>query len=260
LSVARNAALGGLLWSGDYRRYSERLREWTIDAQDRGDMNSLSVYRMNRSPLSLAEGDPLQASEDLDEAERILSSAWQAHGVHVPHVIGLLGRAGVAIYEGRAAAEYERLHERLKAVRTSPLSRVQTLAILMLLQEATLSVAAACELPATSRRGETLLKRASACAAGLRRIHAVWSLGLALSIEAGVLTTTGRAESAQPVWLDAEREFRRAGMRLYAAAARRKHAAASGDKDALRAADAAFLDQNVREPERMANVLMPARG
>jgi eukaryotic-like serine/threonine-protein kinase len=257
LSVARNAALGGLLWSGDWKRYAERLREWTLDAQDRGDMNSLSVYRMNQSPVSLAAGDPQQASEDLDEAEKILSSAWSAEGLHVPHLFGLLGRVGVAIYQGRAAAGFNGFEQRLKSFRRSPILRIETLAIFALYLEGTLATAAASELPRGSAKRDALLQSAKRSCRALREKHAVWSLGLALSVEGAIEGASGRNESAHALWGDAERELQRSGMRMFAAAAHYHRVLAAGDKNALKAAEKPFLDEGVREPARMVTVLIP---
>src|SRR5581483_6551353 len=54
LGIARNAWMGGLLWGGRYNEYALRLSEFSQDAEDRGDLSSLAIFRMNRCPLSIA--------------------------------------------------------------------------------------------------------------------------------------------------------------------------------------------------------------
>ena len=250
LSVARNAALGGLLWSGDWIDYSARLSEWTRDAEDRGDLASLSVYRMNHSPLSLAADDPAQATADLEQAERILQQAWSERGFHVPHFFGVFGRAGVALYRGSAAAEFEALEQQFRRVRGSMLLRIETIAVLAAMLEAALAIAAAPGNPA-------LLRKARTCAVLLRRRRAVWSLGMAMLIEAGIEAASGRMNLAVARWADAERELSRSGMRMYAAAAQLCRGRAAGDKELVQAAAAVFRSQGVRSPERMAMSLAP---
>ena len=135
---------------------------------------SLSVYRMNHSPLSLAANDAARAAADLDDAERILDQAWSPRGFQVPHSFGVFGRVGVALYRGSAVAELEAPGAGVRRVRGSVLLRIETIAVL----EAVLAIAAALGNPA-------LLRKARACAASLRR-RTVWSPGMAMLIEAGI--------------------------------------------------------------------------
>jgi hypothetical protein len=114
----------------------------------------------------------------------------------------------------------EHFERQLKSIRRSALLRVETLAILVLLLKATLSIAAACELFQASDARNSLLRTAGRCSQSLRDKKSVWSLGLALAIEAGVKTASGHNDSAQTLWADAERELERSGMRMFAAAAR----------------------------------------
>jgi hypothetical protein len=95
------------------------------------------------------------------------------------------------------------------------------------------------------------------CSQSLRDKKSVWSLGLALAIEAGVKTASGHNDSAQTLWADAERELERSGMRMFAAAARCNRSVVLGDNSAVRLAEVPILEQGVREPANMARVLLP---
>jgi hypothetical protein len=254
LSIARNAALGGLLWSGSWIDYRARLSEWTRDAEDRGDVNSLSVYRMNHSPISLAADNPSQAAADLDEAERILADSWSGRGFHVPHFFGVFGRCGVALYRGTAADELEQLKRRFRPLRRSLLPRIDVIGVLADYLEAMLVLTTAAEMPF---RRPAMMRKATACAASLRHRRAIWSLGMAMLVEAGIEATWGHADLAAARWDDAERELSRSGMRLYAAAAQFCRGRASGDAEVVQAASAIFSEQGIVSPAKFVKSLVP---
>ena len=257
LKVAQHAGLGGLIWSGQWKTFAQRLEEAIRDVQDRGDLNAVAGYRMNRCPISLAADDVEQAAEDLDFAEETMAAAWSGRGFHIPNFFGLFGRAQVALYQGRATAAFDGMHGPLRRLRWSRLIRVETFAIFALLLEGSLAVAAAAESSADGARRRQLLRIASARAGDLRRRRAIWSSGLAMLIEAGVESASGRAEEASARWYDAQQELTRSGMRMYAAAARYCGGVAGADKAAVESAEAFFRAQGVKVPGKLAVVLAP---
>jgi hypothetical protein len=257
LRVALNAALGGLIWSGQWKTFAQRLEEAMRDVQDRGDLNAVAGFRMNRCPISLGADDVEQAAQDLNLAEETLAAAWSGRGFHIPNFFALFGRAQLGMYQGRAAAEFDQMHRQLRRLRWSRLIRVETLAILALLLEGSLAVAAAAEISAEGARRRQLLRIASARAGDLRRRRAIWSSGLAMLIEAGVEAASGRPEAASTRWYDAQQELTRSGMRLYAAAAQYCGGIAGGDRAAVESAEALFRAQGVKVPGKMAVVLAP---
>ena len=251
LGVARNGLLGGLLWGGQWREYAARLAELSADAQDRGDLPSLAVYRMNRAPLSLAQDDVEQARRDLAEAERILAGAWSGHGFHVPHFFGLFGRAQVALYSGDRAAAAALL-DGMRTLRRSFLLRIEIIAVLALLLEATLAIACA-----DAGNSAELLARARSCAERIRRKPAIWGSGLAMLIEAGAEAASGRMDAACARWSDAERELTRSGMLMFAASARYWRGRAGNDPELVRNAEEFFRNQGVSNAPRLAQMLAP---
>jgi hypothetical protein len=200
--------------------------------------------------------DPEQATLDLDEAERILATAWSARGFHIPHFFGLFGRVQVAMYRQRAAVEFDLIETRLKKLRRSSLLRIETLAIMALILEATFSIAAAGEHSEGAERTR-LLAKAAGYAEALRRKHAVWSLGHAMLIEAGIEASFGRREQACARWFDAQRELERSGMLMYAAAARYSRGHAGGDRESIESAEGFFREHGVKSPDRTSAVLAP---
>ena len=257
LGVARNARLGGLLWGGRWNEYATLLEEFSQDAQDRGDLSSLAVYRLNRCPLRLAQDNVAEADRDLVEAERILSGAWTARGFHIPHFFGLLGRAQVAIYSADTAAALDLLTRELPKLRRSLLVRIELVAIFSLLLEATLAIASAADGTVEPNRSSDLLRRARRCAEDIRMKPAIWGSGLAMLIEAGAASAEGRIDEASARWADAEHELNRAGMLLYASAASYCRGRVTGDSESLTAAEDFFRGEGVLCIPRFARMLAP---
>jgi energy-coupling factor transporter ATP-binding protein EcfA2 len=257
LSVARNALLGGLLWGGQWSEYAARLAEFSEDAQDRHDLNSLAIYRMNRGPLSLARDDVEQADRDLVEAQRILAGAWSDRGFHIPHFFGLFCRGQMAVYSGNRAAAMDVLTRDLPRMRRSYLLRIETIAVFTLLLEAMLAVACASGSSSPGKDSATLLRRARRCAEAIRRKPAIWGSGLAMMIEAGADAAQGRTDSACSRWSDAERELSRSGMLMFAAAVRYRRGRLAGDRELLASAEEYFSNEGVISASRLAVMLAP---
>jgi hypothetical protein len=257
LGVARNAWLGGLLWAGRMNEYAALLDEFIQDAQDRGDLNSLAIYLMNRCPVNLAQDNVAQADRDLLEVGRILAGAWTGRGFHIPHFFGLLGRAQLAIYSGDTTSALDLLTRKLPDVRRSYLLRIEVIAVLSLLLEGTLAIACAADRSRPPKYSSDLLRRARRCAKDIRRKPAIWGSGLAMLIEAGAESVEGRMDEASARWSDAERELTRAGMLLYAAAARYCRGRLTGDPELVTAAEEVFRDQGILCIPRFATMLAP---
>lgn len=252
LTLARNGILGGLVWGGHWRRYGARLEEFRRDAQDRGDLNSLAIYRASAAPMSLSADDPERALTDMQEAEDILSEAWSDRPSHVPHAFSLLGYTWVLPYCGRAANDFDEVERRFLQLKHSILMKVETLNILVLLHWATFLIAAATGSSAQERIG-----RATAIARALRRRSAIWKTGPASLIEAGCEAASGRLQSAVACWADAELEFERTGMRIFAAAVRHRRGVVSGDTALTANAESALAAEGVVAPARMAAIIAP---
>jgi eukaryotic-like serine/threonine-protein kinase len=257
LGVARNAMIGGLIWTGEWKALGQALRELTQDARDRGDLTSLAVYLNDLCIPSIAAGKPDEAERDLDEAERILETSWSARGFHIVHLMGLLGRAQIAIYRGNAAAALPLINQGMKKARRSFVFRVRTFAILAVLQEGALFVAAAQDPATPARDRARLLKRARASADATRARPGVWSLGLALLLDGCIEAACDRPERACLRWQDAQRELERSGMRLYAASAQYWRGRLTGDRQLESAAEAVFREKGIAFPERIAAMLAP---
>lgn len=207
--------------------------------------------------MRLAQDNTGQAGRDLAEAERILAAAWTGRGFHIPHFFGLFGRGQLAIYSGDTAAALDLLARKLPEIRKSLLLRIETIAVLSMLLEGTLAIACAASESLQPKHSSAMLRRARQCAKGIRTKPAIWGSGLAMLIEAGVEAAAGKTDEAGARLSDAERELTRAGMLLYATAARYSRGRLLGDPELVTAAEEVFRDQGIVCIPRFATMLAP---
>jgi len=257
LSVARNALLGGLVWSGEWKELAAYISDFSRDAEDRNDLNSLSLYRMNSGVVALAKDNVQQAERDLAEAQRILAEGWSRRGYHIPNFFGLFCRAQVAVYSGDGESAMNLLTQELPRIRRSFLLRMETLAVFALLLEATLAVACAADPLLSTKQTPDLLHRAQRCANAIRRKTAIWGSGLAMMIEAGTFAAQGRLDSACSRWSDAERELERSDMLMFSAACRYWRGYLLRDGGLLARPEGFFRAQEVACPQKIARMLAP---
>ena len=78
-----------------------------------------------------------------------------------------------------------------------------------------------------------------------------------MMIEAGADAAEGRLDSACGRWWDAERELSRAGMLMFAAAARYWRGHVTGDRELMASAEEFFRNEGVVSPPRLAMMLAP---
>src|SRR6185295_7098451 len=76
----------------------------------------------------LARGDPEGARRGADEA----ISSWSRKGTHLPHLLDVLARAQIDLYEGNAAESRERIVTWWPTLKKAMLLRVQFLRIKLL--------------------------------------------------------------------------------------------------------------------------------
>jgi hypothetical protein len=225
LSSAQNFVLGSLMYLGDLREVRRRLPGLIEDALERANLYAEVHLRTRQNLIHLAADDPDGARADIDDA----MSRWSHRGFHVQHYNALLARAQIELYAGRAERAWDLIESHWRKLQHSMLMRVQVVRI-----EATY-LRARCALAARRPGAERL-------ATALRRENVAWAEPLAKVVLAG------RATVDRPQQLrTAADEFDRAGMALYAEAAR---FAASGGHAPGRAL------AEVTDPARFARMLI----
>jgi hypothetical protein len=168
----------------------------------------------------------------------------------------LLDEAQIDLYQGEGGAAWERVTGQWPALARSHLLRVQQVRVFLLHLRARAALAAALAAAGPGR----LLHAAERDARLLRRERVAWAEALAQLVSAGVAMGRHRAGGARQLLEDAAGRLEAAGLRLHAAAARRRLGEQVGGSEGHRLveqADAWMKGQNVRRPDRMTALLAP---
>ncbi|MBI4511059.1 MAG: AAA family ATPase [Deltaproteobacteria bacterium] len=254
LATARLFIARSLLFMGKLRELSARMSAFLGECEDRGDLYGGTTLRTSVMPfLDLRLNDPAAARKEVHDA--IL--AWSPRDFHLQHYFALWSEAVVDLYEGNPAAARDRIDAGWSSMRRSLLMRIQVTRILMYDLRGRTNLMLAKERP--SERGR-LLRHVERDARRLRKEHLPWSDPLACALLAGVSMQRGDANAAAGQLAQAAQEFEAAHMALHAVAARRwLGVLAAGDegKSAASAADAWMQAEGIRDPGRMATLLLP---
>jgi hypothetical protein len=245
---------------GEWPEIGRRLPPILAGARQRGDRLLTSMMLVHSFVSHLASGRP-------DEAEKAIRDAvevWPQAGFFATSYWGLYGRVEARLYRGEGQHAWELIKREWSSVRRSAfVEYIETLRLLMYHLRARTALAAAETAPGS--RGffdlrERMLRAAARAAGKVERQHMPWSDPLARLIRAGIAELRGRREQALALLADAEECLVAADMRMYSAAARRQRGQLLGGAEGqalVEAADASMKEQDVREPDRIAAMLVP---
>jgi hypothetical protein len=253
LSTAHRFALWPLMFLGEVAEIGRRLPAQIKEARERDDLYAVTnLSLVIRTFVRLADDEPERARREL----RQVIDEWSQQGFHVQHMNGLFDDVQIDLYQGEGSAAWEKVTDQWPALARSHLLRVQQVRILLLHLRARAALAAA---PAAADPGP-LLHAAERDARLLRRERIAWAGALAQLVRAGVAMGRHDAGRACPLLDDAAGRLQAAGLRLHAAAARRRLGERVGGSEGHRRvehAEAWMRGQNVRRPERMTALLVP---
>jgi tetratricopeptide (TPR) repeat protein len=257
VSWERNTARAFGLWAlshmGEFAELARRWPQLLADARDRGDLYAvmnLSTYLL--SIVRLADDEPDRARQEVGGA----MVQWSRGGYHVQHNDQAWATVRIELYDGNGAKAHELIAGIWPALARSMLLRVQFIRVAMHQLRARCALAAAADAlePAPLHR-EAL--------AGAKRLEAEgtpWSLASARLVQ-GVLAQAARDEArAVELLKDAAARFDATGMALCAASVRRQLGRLIGGdegKGLVDQADAWMRAQQIRRPDRMAEVYAP---
>jgi serine/threonine protein kinase/tetratricopeptide (TPR) repeat protein len=249
LASARIMGLWALWYLGDVKEIARRLPRILRAAQQRGDLYAFTTCRTYFTPMAHLARD--EAEDALEQGERALRR-WSQRGFHFQHYFHLFASTQVLLYAGRFEAAHQRVAAEWPALRSSLLLSVQQNRVEALHFRARAELALGC----ASGDGK-LVGQALARARAIERARTPWGDGLALLIRAGADRASGRTDRAVHRLGQAGGALDRAGMQLYAAAARRGLAALTGDGTLARQTEATLTSLGVTNPARMAAMLAP---
>ena len=247
-----------LLWyTGALRELRRRADDLLHDAERRGSRwVSNAVYTAASHAVWLAD-------DRCDELVRLIGQAmaeWSQSGFQMQHFWELWALTHADLYAGNGPAAWQRLRARGPALRQSLLMSIEIVRIdaLGCAGGAALGAAEA----ATGREQRRLRRRALRYARRLEGIGPAWSRALGQLVRAGATAATEPALAL--VALEQAIElFDVTGMRLYAAAARRRLGELRGGEEGrelVEQADELMRSEEVVRPDRMAAMLAPGFG
>jgi hypothetical protein len=248
---AQSFGLAGMFYLGELRELTEVVPARLREAEERGNLwfaTGLRSWRTNVAWLAL--DDPEEARRQVELAHR----QWSRDGFHLQHYYELLAHGQIDLYLGNGKAGLARTEDHWRALSGSLLLRVQNIRV-----EAQ-HLRARCALAEAKAGGNLrLVDIASRAARTIRRERMPWALAIATLVDANVAAVRG-APGASPALTAAEQALTAADMHLYAAIARYRRGQVTSD-DALRtAARAELVALGARNPERIADMIMPGIG
>jgi hypothetical protein len=255
LGTAHRFSLWPLMYLGEVAEIGRRLPRLLKEARERDDLYAVtSLSLVVRTFWRLAQNEPERARHELEET----MARWSPHGFHVQHMNRLYDEAQIDLYEGRGQLARQRLTDHWAVLKRSHLLRVQQVRIFMLHLRARSALAAAGGPDARS-----LLDSAERDARLLRREAVPWAEALAGLVQAGVARGRGDVNRAVRLLREAADGCTAAEMHLHAAAAQLflgKLAAGAEGAELVARAEAWMAGQGIRDPEKMAALLVPGIG
>ncbi len=236
---------------GEFKELERRWEAQRQSAQDRGDLYALTALdTQSGTHVRLAADDP----EGARRATRGVMGQWSREGFHLQHLLSLNAETLVDLYLGAGGSALARIESQWRALSGSLFLRAQVTRVYMNYLRGIAAISAS----RPAREPRPFLKAARREAIRLDRERVPWASAMAELIRAGILASSGAAESA------ARRYDRAAGlldavdMPHYASAARRRRGEALGGQEgrALVAdADDSLLARGIRDPIRMTAML-----
>jgi len=207
--------------------------------------------------------DPARARAEVDRA----MAGWSRGEIHLQHYYALVARVQADLYERRGDEAVERLAAEWSALRGAFVFRVQLLRLQALHVRARSAVVAAAAHSsggsAWARLGrDRLIAAAERDAGRIERERRPWATALALLVRGGAAASRGQRRWALALLERAGAALDDNGMRLWSSAAARQRGILRGGAEGralVERADAAMAAELVRDPARLADMLVPVR-
>jgi tetratricopeptide (TPR) repeat protein len=258
ISGAQMYGRAALFYLGEVAELSRRVGADLKDAQAKGDRLGAANVRVSFAHIRcLAADDPAMAREEL----RLGLAGWAERTFDFRQMWARAAQRDIALYTGEGLGGADPVGERWRPVARSLDRFTQAGLIMGLYSRARQRVALAAATTSTAAAAE-LRRGALTHAQRIEAERTPWGNPLAALVRAGVAATEGDHARALVLVSDAQRHLAAADMALHAAAAgHRRGLLLGGDEGrAVRAAAEAWMAaQSIRNPDRMAAMLVPGR-
>lgn len=243
----------GLFHLGELRDLAKRLPPLLREADDRGDVLLYVFLRTGCCNAAwLAADDP----DGARAAVRAAMDRWPSREFHFAHYWALVAECQIDLYEGNAEAAHRRVQDRWAALAESHLLRVPIIRIDMWNLRARCALAMA----TTTSDSGPYLRAAERDAKRIDRERAGWSDPVASLLRAQIANMKGVRAKAAELLQVASLGFEEAEMGLHAAVSRRFLGLLQGNEQGAaqaRLAEMRMSHQDIRRPEKMAQMLAP---
>lgn len=204
-----------LYYQGRFRELTRRTSSWLADAQDRGDMCAVALYRYNLARSAhLVAADTERAHREIDRG----LSEWTHPGMGVHAFLAGLARIQVHLF-ARDLVQAETAARTLETqFRTSSVRRVQLGRVLMSAHAAYVALALAFESQENAQLRARQIKLVKRHQSKLESERVSWALGFSHYLGAGVHLLRGEEASAVVGLRKSAEAFTRCDMHAHSAA------------------------------------------
>jgi len=245
-----------LAFLGRFGEIARRLPSLLREADERGNLFLYNTVRTAYFNMAwLAADDPIGARREV----RAAMNRWPPGGGQMQHCWALLAETQIDLYCNEPKMAWERLQGRWAEIARSQVSRLQLVKLFMLQLRARSALA----LAAIQHDRWKLLAIAAQDATAMERERLPWGRAAAESIRAGMAMVQGDRTGAAKRLAEAARKLDAVEMALDAAAARHQLGKLLGGEQGtslIEAADTWMAAEQIKNPERMAQLLTPGFG
>lgn len=255
VATNRHFLVLALLQLGELEDLAQRVPDYILDAEDRGDRFTATSFRNGCMNIAwLVDDDVGGARAAIGRA----MSPWAPTPFYLQHYEGLYAQVSIDLYAGEGQAAWSRVQQQWPALKRAQLLAVQQLKLEALFFKGRAALAAAAQPDGAP--DPALLGEARSAARAMRKAGMDWSDPLATVLDAGVAVGRGERDAAIDLLGDAVAQLELQDMSLYAAAARRLRGQLIGGRDGdvgVEQSNHWFRSQGVKSPERMARLFAP---
>jgi eukaryotic-like serine/threonine-protein kinase len=257
LDSARFFSFYCLLYLGEMKEMAARYPFLVNDAQERGDLYALTMFRgLHSHFVYLNAGNPQDAREISHDA----INRWSQAGSHVHYMWELWAMADIAIYQHRGTSAWTGVEQRWPSMKAALSLHVQFTNVSMLDLRGRSALAAIDEGTAPPDESRRLLGEAERAARLMERERTDWGHALAELLRAGIEMRRGNKDAALRRLRSADQRLGAVDMRFHRFVAQwRLGELIGGDegRDLIAASEAFMRAEGVREPDRLAYVYAP---
>jgi hypothetical protein len=257
IDTTQYLAMESLFYGGEIAELCRRVPAVLADAQVRGDLYAATHMQLGIPHTYWLFRDDVAGARR--HAQRGMAG-WSAAGFHVQHESHQLAEVQTLLYAGDGGGAHRRVLEVWPALRRSAIFTVELARISAHHERARAALAAAAELPASSRARRGLVAEARRAVRHIAARQVAWGSALAHLDTAAIRDVEADRAGALAGLDQAIAALDGAGMALYAAVARRRRGQLAGDAAGRAAADAAaawMREQGIVRPDRVAAMLLP---